>query len=245
MVSLWQRRHPRRRIFFFTRAGYSGTPGDAAYENANFPGDETTDWSPAAGLASQTPDMLNRAIGGAYGYSTDIGGYFDLGPYSPTSKELFVRWAEWAALSPLFRLHGSVFAGVHTPWSYDAQTVAIYRRMVALHLAARPLIMRLWRRADRTGIPITRPLWLVDPGDPAAVANDQEWLLGPDVLVAPVVTQGATSLAVTFPAGCWRRAGSRARYRGPAVATVSAPLDALPYFVRCGKHPFALDRRRP
>ena len=59
--------------------------------------------------------MLNRAIGGAYGFTTDIGGYFDIGPYGPTSKELFLRWAEWAALSPIFRLHGSVAAGTHTP----------------------------------------------------------------------------------------------------------------------------------
>ena len=57
----FERRHPRRRIFFFTRAGYSGTPGAAAYESANFPGDETTDWSHSAGLASLTTDMLNRA----------------------------------------------------------------------------------------------------------------------------------------------------------------------------------------
>ncbi len=117
-VDAYEHQHPNRHIFFFTRAGYTGTPGDAAYESANFPGDETTDWSRASGLASLTTDMLSRAIGGAYGYSADIGGYFDLGPFSPTTQELFVRWAEWAALSPLFRLHGSLVAGTHTPWSY-------------------------------------------------------------------------------------------------------------------------------
>src|SRR5205807_5272441 len=51
-------------VFFFTRSGYSGTPGSAADEGANFPGDETTDWPQSAGLASQTRDMLSRAIGG-------------------------------------------------------------------------------------------------------------------------------------------------------------------------------------
>ena len=79
-----------------------------------------------------------------------------------------MRWAEWAALSPFFRLHGSVLGGVHTPWSYDDETVAIYKRLSRLHLAARPLIRRLWKRAERTGIPITRPLWLAYPDDPAA-----------------------------------------------------------------------------
>ncbi|MDQ6834754.1 MAG: hypothetical protein M3016_01055 [Actinomycetota bacterium] len=246
-IDAYQRDHPGRHIFFFTRAGYSGTPGNAAYENANFPGDETTDWTRASGLASQTPDMLNRAIGGAFGFSSDIGGYLDLGPYQPTTKELFLRWAEWAALSPLFRLHGSVGAGTHTPWSYDAQTVRIYRGLTALHLRARPLILRLWRQAVRTGIPITRPLWLAYPGDPRAGQQDQEWLLGPHVLVAPVVTQGASSRQLYLPRGCWVRPDVGSRYAGPASVTVSASLGQLPYFFACGTQPFgrAAARRCP
>ncbi len=237
-IDAYEKAHPDRHIFFYTRAGYSGTPGDAAYENANFPGDETTDWTRASGLASQTSDMLNRAIGGAYGFSTDIGGYLDIGPYPATTKELFLRWAEWAALSPMFRLHGSVLAGTHTPWSYDAQTVQVYERLTALHLRARSLILRLWREADQTGIPITRPLWLGYPGDAQAARQDQEWLLGPDVLVAPVVTEGATSRTVYFPGGCWQRPDTGARYQGPSSATVPAALDQLPYFFACGTQPF-------
>jgi alpha-glucosidase len=239
-IDAYQRTHPKRKIFFYTRAGYSGTPGDAAYENANFPGDETTDWTRSSGLASQTPDMLNRAIGGAFGFSTDIGGYFDVGPYQATTKELFLRWAEWAALSPMFRLHGSLLAGTHTPWSYDPQTVQIYEQLVALHRRAQPLILKLWRQADQTGIPITRPLWLAYPGDARAAAQDQEWLLGPRVLVAPVVTQGATSVPVYFPRGCWRRPDTGTTYRGPSSAVVPVTLGQLAYFFTCGTKPFAV-----
>jgi alpha-glucosidase (family GH31 glycosyl hydrolase) len=240
VVNAYERSHPGRDIFFFTRAGYTGTPGDAAYENANFPGDETTDFSRASGLASLTTDMLNRAIGGAFGYATDIGGYFDIGPYKATTKELFLRWAEWAALSPLFRLHGSVFAGTHGPWTYDAQTVRTYNALTALHLSARALILALWRQADKTGMPITRPLWLAYPSEQLAARQDQEWLLGPNVLVAPVVTEGAISRGVYFPAGCWQSPATRRRYIGPASRTVAAPLNQLPYFFRCGTHPFAV-----
>jgi alpha-glucosidase len=234
----YERRHPRRTLFFFTRAGYSGLPGSAAYEGGNFPGDESTDWTHTSGLASSTPDMLNRAVGGAYGYGTDIGGYFDY-TSPPTTKDLFLRWAEWAALTPVFRLHGSGRSGTHTPWSYDAQTVQTYIALSRLHLEAVPLILRLWKLADRTGIPITRPLWLQYPGDPQARDQDQEWLLGPDVLVAPVVTQGANARAVYFPPGCWRAASARAVYRGPEEKTVSAPLTKLPYFFKCGTTPFS------
>jgi alpha-glucosidase (family GH31 glycosyl hydrolase) len=239
VVDEYQRTHPGRRIFFFTRAGYTGNPGDAAYESANFPGDETTDWSRASGLASLTTDMLNRAIGGAYGYSTDIGGYFDVGPYEATTHELFLRWAEWAALSPLFRLHGSVAAGTHGPWTYDVRTVKAYAALTSLHLRARSLILKLWHQADVTGMPVTRPLWLQYPADPVAARQDQEWLLGPEVLVAPVVTEGATSRQVYFPRGCWRSPVSGRRYGGPSSRTVAAPLNQLPYFFRCGTRPFA------
>jgi sulfoquinovosidase len=240
VVDQYERQHPGRRIFFYTRAGYSGTPGDAAYESANFPGDETTDWSRASGLASLTTDMLNRAIGGAYGYSTDIGGYFDVGPYPATTKELFLRWAEWSALSPLFRLHGSAAAGTHAPWTYDMQTVKVYEALTALHLAARPLILELWHQAESTGMPVTRPLWLQYPSDPVAAEQDQEWLLGPEVLVAPVVTQGARSRVVYFPEGCWRSPLTGRRYQGPLSTPVAAPLDQLPYFSACGSRPFAV-----
>jgi alpha-glucosidase len=235
-VAAYERAHLHRRIWFFNRAGYSGTPGSASYEGGNFPGDESTDWSQAAGLASLTPDMLNRATGGAYGYATDIGGYYDY-TTPPTTKQLFLRWAEWAALSPIFRLHGSGRAGTHTPWSYGLQTVKAYRELSLLHERAAPLILRLWRAADRSGIPPTRPLWLEFPGDRRARAVEQEWMLGDDVLVAPVVSDGANSRSVYFPSGCWRDPQTDLIQRGPLSASISAPLTRLPYFVRCGTRP--------
>ncbi len=116
---------------------------------------------------------------------------------------------------------------------------------MALHLAARPLILKLWGDAERTGIPVTRPLWLQYPGDPVAAKQDQEWLLGPNVLVAPVVSQGARSRTVYFPAGCWRSPVTGARYHGPVSQTVAASLDQLPYFFACGTTPFKTASVRP
>ncbi len=235
--------HRRRSFFFFTRAGYSGRPGSAAYENANFPGDETTDWTHTSGLRSLVADMLNRAVGGAYGYSTDIGGYLDL-LTPPPSKELFLRWAELAALTPIFRLHGSLIHGTNTPWRFDAQTVSAYDALSRLHLRAAPLILRLWHEARRSGMPVTRPLWLAYPHDHRAARQDQEWLLGPDVLVAPVVAQGARARSVYFPRGCWRAGTGGRRYAGGRAATVRAGLTTLPWFTRCGSRPLGPERPR-
>lgn len=235
-VRSYHRAHPTRHPWFFTRAGYTGLPGTARYEFSNFPGDETTDWGRASGLASLTTDMLNRAVGGAYGYATDIGGYLDyLAP--ATTKPLFLRWAEWAALSPVFRLHGSGQYGTHTPWSFDHQTMRVYRQLSRLHLRARPLITKLWHRAALTGAPPTRPLWWQDPSDPAGRHQDQEWLLGPNVLVAPVVEKGATSRRVYLPQGCWQLHGHGTRRAGRHSITVHAALTTLPWFTRCGTSP--------
>ncbi len=249
-VEAYEAAHPGRSIVFFTRSGYSGEPGSAAYESFNFPGDETTDWSQSSGLASQTRDMLNRAIGGAYGFGTDIGGYYDLG-VPPTSKELFQRWAEWAALTPVFRLHGAI-QHEHTPWAQGIRSVNVYRQLSELHISAQPLISRLWREADETGMPITRPLYMAYPGDPQAALQDQEWLLGPDVLVAPVVERGAISRSVYFPSGCWEDPETGLQVSGPRYETVDAAVRQLPFFFHCATEPFtpagrfgrALRRRR-
>ena len=224
-------------FYFFNRAGYSGRKGSAAYENANFPGDNNTDWSHSNGLASSITDMLNRGVGGAYGYTTDIGGYLDETTGAPT-KELFIRWSQFAALSPIFRVHNSSTNGVHMPWDYDAETETIWTQMANLHLRAKPLILQLWREAQSTGLPVTRPLWLVFPDDREGYKQDQQFMLGNDVLVAPVVVQGATQRDVYFPQGCWRRPDSGEQFNGPAHQTVSAPLASLPYFFRCGTTPF-------
>ncbi len=91
-------------------------------------------------------------------------------------------------------------------------------------------------------MPITRPLWLAHPRMPGADQIDQEYLLGPDVLVAPVVTQGARTRDVVFPPGCWRDPVTGTRARGTVTKTVPAPLNRHVYFFRCGSTPFVPPR---
>ena len=233
-------KHPRREPFFFSRAGYAGRPGSAAFENATFPGDESADWNHLTGLPSIVPDMLNRAIGGASGFSTDIAGYADF-DLQPAASELFLRWTEAAALTPLFRVHNSGLTGVRMPWSYDTATRMAWSRFARLHLAAQPLILSLWREAARTGVPVVRPLWLVDPHAEHNPHNDDEWLLGPDLLVAPVLEDGARAREVWLPRGCWQLHGRGAAHRGRRTLTVSVPLAQLAWFARCGTRPIPLD----
>jgi alpha-D-xyloside xylohydrolase len=202
-----------------------------------FPGDETADWSEASGIASLAPDMLNRAVGGAFGYTTDIGGYTDL-LTGAADAELFTRWSEWAALTPFFRVHNSGTNGTRMPWSYGAATYRRWRALALLHRRAVPLMRRLWRAGRRTGMPVTRPLWLQFSGDRGAARIAHEWTLGRDVLVAPVISRGARWAAVYLPRGCWRDPRGGPRRQGPRRISVAAPLGRLPYFFRCGTRPF-------
>ena len=236
---LARRNDAKKPYWFFTRAGYSGRPGSAAYEMGTFPGDETVDWEGASGLRSLGADMLNRGVGGAFGFTTDIGGYADF-LTGPPSEELFNRWSEWSALSPYFRVHNSASQGTRMPWSYGPETLARWKRLAALHQRALPYMRDLWREGRRTGMPIARPLWLAAPEAPGAGGEAQEWLLGPDVLVAPVVVEGEDSRSVSFPRGCWEQQTDGApRFRGPGRAEVDAPLGNLPHFFRCGTDPFS------
>lgn len=237
ILDAYSKRHHRPSVWFFTRAGYGGRPGSAAYEMGNFPGDETADWSAASGLASLAPDMLNRAVGGAFGYDTDIGGYIDL-LTGPTDAELFTRWSQWAALTPYFRVHNDAQNGVRMPWDYSKRIYRHWLAMARLHRRALPLVRRAWRAGRRNGVPPTRPLWLAFPHDRDAAQQDQEWMLGANVLVAPVVDQGAIGRKVYFPPGCWSRPDGGGIVRGPATKRIRPPWWVLPFFFRCGSHPF-------
>jgi alpha-D-xyloside xylohydrolase len=234
-IDAYMANHPDREIFFYVRAGYSGMPGAMAYENAEFPGDESCDWSKVTGLPSIVPDMLNRAVLGGYGFTTDIGGYADF--RNVLDEELFIRWTEAAVFTTHFRVHNSATVGVKMPWSFSPTTEATWKAMADLHVRARPLITSLWQQAQTSGTPPIRPLWLEHGADRTYVHDDDEWMVGPDLLVAPVVAQGATTREVWFPPGCWQLHGDGASFEGGSTVTVDAPLDTLPWFVRCGATP--------
>jgi len=233
-VDAYKADHPGREPFFFVRSGYAGTPGSVAYEDAAFPGDESSNFDKDTGLPSIVPDMLNRQLFGGYGFSTDIGGYADFVDGLAPTEELYVRWLEAAVFTSHFRVHNSAVTGVRMPWSFGAETEATWKEMVALHNRARPLIERLWREAQASAEPPLRPVWLNDPSSEARAHGDDEWLVGPDLLVAPVLEEQATSREVYFPGGCWQLHGDGATYEGPTTVTVEAPLRMLPWFTRCG-----------
>ncbi len=227
--------HPERELFFFTRSNYSGRPGSAAYENAQFLGDNAQTWDATTGIKAVLPDILNRGVGGAFNVSTEIGGYADYG--NVMSQELFTRWHQLATFIPMFRLHNSPMTGLKTPWSWPG-AVAPFKDTLALREKAMPYLNQLWDVAYSKGTPLWRPMWLEFPQDARFRNEHQQFMLGDKVLVAPVLDDGARSKVVVLPQGCWEYALTGQTYQGGSTVQVSAPLEHLPYFFRCGERPF-------
>jgi alpha-D-xyloside xylohydrolase len=171
---------------------------------------------------------LSAGFGGEAFWSSDIGGF--VGP--KPSPELYMRWSEWGLLSPLARFHGT---SPKEPWEYGDEATRVVRHYDQLRYRLIPYFRKCAEEAARTGLPIMRHLSLEYPGDPVAVNVDDEFLIGSDLLVAPVLEEGRASRQVYLPAGRWTALempdGS---VEGGRYRRVTAPLDRIPLFARSG-----------
>ena len=124
----------------------------------------------------------------------------------------------------------------HANWAFDsdAETLALWKRYAVLHTRLFPYLEAQARLAARTGAPIMRGLGLDYPADGKAWGITDEYLLGPDLLVAPVLTGGETSRAVYFPADTWIPLAGGTPVVGPTIRSVADPLGEIPVYARTG-----------
>ena len=155
--------------------------------------DRKSTWSHAGGLRSVIPTALTFSILGYPFILPDIiGGGSDWKP----PRELYIRWVEANALLPCFQFSTP-------PWEYDDDVITITRRMLHIHEQFADVITRLAEEATETGDPIVRPMWWNDFDDEETLAIDSQFLLGNDILVAPVLHEHATSRDIYLPSGTW------------------------------------------
>ncbi len=189
------------------------------------------------GLRSVLISIQRAAFMGTAYWGSDIAGYSDWsGGDREFGRELYQRWVEVGAASPLMRFHGKGPA----PWdagpggTLDAELLGTYRRYVELHAQLAPYLGRLADENHRTGLTLVRPLVFTWPTEAAARNRWDEWTLGPDVLVAPVWRVGDRERSVWFPPGRWVDWWDGTVTQGPVERTVAAPVDRLPLYVREG-----------
>ena len=203
-------------------------------------------------LAAQVPAGLNVGISGIPWWTTDIGGFMHGDPTTAYFRELVVRWFQFGTFCPLFRIHGVREPGPlvgsgqtgapNEVWSFGDEAYTLICEQLALRERIRPYVMDQMAVASTTGLPVMRALFLEFPEEDEAWEVSDQYMFGPDVLVAPVTAEGVRERDVYLPAGAsWRDA-----WTGEPVAngwvTAEAPLERIPVYLRDGG---ALTELRP
>ncbi|MCW5820348.1 MAG: glycoside hydrolase family 31 protein [Trueperaceae bacterium] len=206
------------------RSAWHGSQGISAI----WAGDQSSDFGPATGLQSVIRAGQNAGASGFPYWASDIGGYF-----SPPTDEVFARWAQFGAFSPIMQIHGM---GKHEPWRFEPRTLEIYRAYAQLHTDLFPYLYAAAQAASADGVPIMRPMAFAFPGaDEWGDTQEHQYLFGDSLLVAPVYVGFNKRKGVWLPRGAdWFELWTGRRYAGGQTAVVDVPLERIPVFARAG-----------
>jgi len=217
-----RRLQPDARPFVLTRAAYAGTQRYAA----TWTGDNSATWQH---LAQSVPQLLGLGMSGYALAGDDIGGF--IGSPSP---ELLTRWFQLGAFNPLFRNHAATDTRRHEAWVDGPQHEAARRAAIEERYRLLPYLYTVAEENARTGAPIMRPVFFEFPQATAFYTDDRDFLLGPDLFVAPVVDERLDARTLVLPPGAWYDARSGARHAGGDAVTLAAAPQAIPLYVRAG-----------
>jgi alpha-glucosidase (family GH31 glycosyl hydrolase) len=198
-----------------------------------FTGDTQGTWNTLASQAQLSQD--EGSIGEPY-VSDDIGSFLGNSDGNGNDPDdLYLRWLQLGTFQPIMREHSNSGQNPRLPWEYDAATQAVGDQFLQLREELVPYLYTLADQAYGTGLPMTQALYLDYPGQAAAYTNPSEYLLGSDVLVAPVTQPGASvATQVWFPPGTWEDYFTGATFTGPSTATINVPTSRMPVFVKAG-----------
>ena len=213
------------RVFILSRSGYAGIQrhGTAAWS-----GDINSDWET---FKRQIPAGLNLMVSGVPYWTTDIGGFTDGNPDDPAYRELFIRWFQYGAFCPIFRVHGSRPTEL---WSYGAEAQEILTRYDTLRYRMMPYIYSLAWQVTNASYTLMRPLVMDYRDDVTARNIGDQFMFGPALLVSPVTDPGEAQRRVYLPNTGWVNFWTGEKQPGDRFIMAAAPLESLPLFVRAG-----------
>lgn len=213
---------------FFMRSGFSGVQKHCALLWA---GDQSVDFSRHDGIGTVITATLSAGLlGTAYSHS-DCGGYTSLHG-NVRSAEVMRRWCEMAAFAPFMRSHEGNRPDDNLQYDSTPELLQCFARWSRIHAHLAPYTRHLCDEAAASGLPVQRPLFLHYPDDPALWTVQDTFLYGADLLVAPVIEEGAMERDVVLPGTQpWRHVWSGEDF-APGTHTIAAPLDRPPVFYR-------------
>ncbi len=214
--------HTKQRPFVLTRACYAGVQKYSAV----WTGDNQSMWEH---LRLSIPMLINMGMSGVSFCGADIGGFqYDCTP------ELLARWTEAACFLPLFRNHSCTCTRNQEPWAFDSKTESICKKYIELHYRLIPYLYDLFWKGCTTGLPVMRPLLLDSYDDEQTYEINDEFMVGDEILAAPVVQQGQRTRSVYLPKGEWYDFWTNERIPGGQYVLRDTPLDICPIYVKAG-----------
>jgi alpha-D-xyloside xylohydrolase len=221
-----QRRESDKRVLILTRSGFAGIQRHGV---VNWSGDITADWTT---LRTQLWAGLNYSISGLPYWTTDIGGFFSGNPDTEGYRELFIRWFQWGAFCPIFRVHGTYYP--KEPWRFGKEVEEILVKYIRLRYRLLPYIYTLAWMVYEKDYTIMRPL-VMDFRDDRNVYNiDDQYMFGPFIMVSPITTPSTFEREVYLPRGLWHDFWTGDVLSGGRKLKVRASLDTIPLHVRAG-----------
>jgi alpha-glucosidase len=214
-------------VVFFSRSGFAKSPG---ITRLFWLGDQTTSWDKNDGLKSAVVGLLAGGLSGQAINHSDIGGYAAVALSKEIgltrSKELFQRWTEMAAFTPVFRTHEGNQPQNNHQFDTDKETLEHFVKFAKIYREFAQYRRDLMKEAKEKGWPMVRPMAFYHMEDPVARNLDGQFYLGSEFIVAPVLDKGASSVRAWLPAGHWIHLWSGQEYvqtQGTSV-TVPAPI---------------------
>lgn len=211
----------------------TGSLGMDAQSPMFWNGDQLTSFAAEDGLASVLRGTFSAGVSGWPLVHSDVGGYTSIDAVVKNyvrSPELLARWAELSAFGVMMRTHEGNRPAENTQVGDTEETRTQFARMSRIFAALAPYRAEVVATATETGVPAIRHGWLNAPGSVAADV-DSQYFFGPSILVAPVLTEGAEEVEVTFPPGRWRHLLTGKEYDGGASVAVPAPVGTPAAFV--------------
>jgi alpha-glucosidase len=213
---------PERRTFVLTRAGFAGIQRYAA----NWMGDNVSRWDH---LWLSIPMAMGLGLSGQAFVGADVGGFV-----GHTNAELFLRWMQYGTLTPFCRNHSEIGNADQYAWTWGETIEDLVRAAIELRYRLLPYVYAAFLTASETGAPVQRPLVFDHQDDPAVRDIDDQYLFGPDLLVAPVFEAGTTARQVYLPAGAWYDWHGGEAIAGPRYVVAPTPMDRIPFYARAG-----------
>ena len=221
MYDMYQEKYPDERLFIMSRSGFAGIQ---RFGSGIWSGDVKSTFHH---LENQIPVALASGLSGLGMWNSDVGGF-----HGAPTPELYVRWIQFGAFCPVMRPHGS--HNPREPWMFGDEAERINKKYIELRYRLAPYLYSLFHEMHKTGAPVMRPTFMEFPEDSEALLQEQQFLYGPLLLVAPVAKANAKKKKVYLPEGDWTYYWDERTVSGPREVAVPVDLETMPLFVRAG-----------